>query len=322
MRMARRVMMVFCAAATLLGAATASGQNYPNKPIRLITADPGGSSDFVARIIGQGLTALLAQQVVVENRGNASGIIASQMLAKAAPDGYTILVYGSGVWILPLIQKVPYDPTKDFAPVSLATISPNVLVIHPSLPVKSVQELIAYAKSKPGELNFGIGGIGNSPHLSSELFKSMAKIDIVRVNYRGIAAAVNANIGGQTQITFANAAPVTPHVKTGRLRALGITSAQPSALVPGLAPIATLGLPGYESTSKAIVFAPARTPPALIKLLSQSIAKVLSQPEFKERLFNSGVEPVGSTPEELARAMKDEMTSMGKVIKEANIQGE
>ena len=298
----------------------AFAQNFPNKPVRLITADPGGSSDFIARVIAQGLSGTWGQQVVVDNRGAASGIVASETLAQAPPDGYTLLLYGSGIWIVPLIRNVRYDPRRDFSPISLGTKSPNVLVVHPSLPVKSVKELIALAKARPGGLNFGTGGTGNSPHLASELFKYMARIEIVRVGYRGIAAAINALVGGELQLAFSNAAPTAPHVKSGRLRALAVTSAAPSPLFPGLPTIAATGLPGYESTSKSVIFAPAKTPAAIITRINQDIVRVLHQPEAKERLFRSGLEVVASSPAELTADMESEVAVMGRVVKAAGIR--
>ncbi|MBI4189030.1 MAG: tripartite tricarboxylate transporter substrate binding protein [Betaproteobacteria bacterium] len=297
-------------------------QNYPSRPIRIVTTAAGSGSDFGARLIAQGLTASFGQQVVVDNRGG-SVVIAVGIVAKALPDGYNVLVYPSPLWLLPFLQEeVPYDPVKDFAPVSLTTKAPNFLVVNPALPINSVKELITYAKARPGELNYASGPAGTTNHLSAELFKSMAGINIVRIPYKGTAPALNALFGGQVQLMFAPAGGVAGHLKSGRVRALAVTSAQPSPIAPGLPTMAAAGLPGYESVTIVGMLAPAGTPARLINLLHQEVVKVLSKSDVKEKFFNAGVETVGSTPEQFAAAIKFDMATMGKVIREAGIRGD
>ena len=295
------------------------GQGYPNKPVRIVTTEPGGGGDFAARLIAPGLTSNLGQQVIADPRGG--GVIAIEMVIKAPPDGHTLLLYGSNLWLLPFMRShVPYDPVTDFATVTLATKAPNILVVHPSLPVKSVGELIALAKARPGELNYGTSGIGNSVHVAGELFKAMAGVNIVCIPYKGTAPVISDLLGGQVQLMFGVAAAVVPHARSGRLRALAVTSAQPSALVPGLPTVAAAGLPGYESVAILSIFAPANTPAMLVNRLNQEIVRVLNQADVKERFLATGVEVIGSTPEQLAATMKSEMARMGKVIRDAGIK--
>lgn len=303
------------------GADVVSGQTYPNKPIRMVTSAAGGSADFAARLIAQGLTGDLGQQVVVDNRGGSVSTSVG-IVAKAPPDGYTLLLYASSLWIAPLLQQVPYDPVRDFSPIILAASSPYILVVHPAVPATSVKELIALAKAKMGELNYGSSGLGTANHLAAELFNAMAGVNIVHVPYKGAGPALNALIGGQLQLMFPSAGSVTSHIKSGRLRALGVTSAEPSALAPGLPTVAASGVPGYESLLIMGIFAPAGVPAALIKRLNQEIVKVLQKADVKEKLFNSGVEAVGGSPEQLAVSVKSEMARLGKVIKDAGIRAD
>ena len=302
-----------------LGVSMAAGQDYPNKPVRIITSAAGGGADLMARLIAQALTGSLGQQVVVENRGGVASI-AAQAVAKAPPDGYTLLYYGSSVWVLPFLEKTPYDPVKDFSPITWVVSLPNVLVVHPSLPVKSVKELIALAKARPGVLNYSSGTSGTGSQLASELFRTMAGVDIVAIPFRGAGPARNSLLAGEVEFTFATPNTVMPYVQSGRLRALAVTSAQPSALVPGLPTMAASGLPGYESVSINAMFAPAGTPAAIISRLNQEIARYLKRADTKERLLNMGVEPVANTPEEFAAAMKIDMAKMGKLIKGAGLR--
>jgi len=296
--------------------AGASAQNYPTKPVRVLTTVPGGATDFAARVIAQGLTARYGRQVIVENR---PGVIAIETLVRALPDGYTLLYYASGLWIAPLMQRTSYDPLKDLAPVTLATNAPAVLAVHPSVPVKSVRDLISLAKARPGELNYASGGPGSTPHLAAELFKSMAGVNIVRIAYKGTGPAVNSVAGGDVHVIFATTGTVGPHVKAGRLRAVAVTSARPSVLVPDLPTVAAV-LPGYELTQIQSIFAPAKTPAALVNRIQQDIAAVLGQLEVKERFLRTGTEPVGSSPEVLSQTMKAEMSRLGKVLKEDGIR--
>ena len=225
-----------------LGTGTACGQNYPTKLVRIVTAAAGSANDWSSRVIAQELTASLGQPVIVENRGG----LGAEVVAKAPPDGYTLLVYGGAAWLLPFLRdNVPWDPLRDFAPVTLALTSPNIVVVHPSLPVKSIKELIALARARPGELNYAAGTIGASPHLSTELFNAMARVKFVRVGYKGTGPSVIALMGVGVHLMFAGLGSVAPHIKTGRLRALAVSSAQPSALAPDLPTVASF-LPGYE----------------------------------------------------------------------------
>jgi tripartite-type tricarboxylate transporter receptor subunit TctC len=314
---------VIAIGAIFLSAGMASAQNYPTKPIRMVTAEPGGGNDFSARLIVQGLGGSLGQPMIVDNRGGAGGIIAADIVAKAQPDGYTLLLYANNIWIIPLLRRnTPFDVIRDFAPITWAAKSPNTVVVHPSLPVKSVEDLIAYAKARPGELNYGSGGTGSSTHLAVELFKSMTGVNIVRVAFKGNAPALNGLFAGEVHLMIATAGTVAPHLKSGRLRALAVTSAQPSPLAPGLPTVAASGLPGYESMQIYGVFAPSRTPAAIVKRLNEEIVRVLGRADVKEKFLASGVEPVGSTPQQLAATIKSEIVRMGKVIKDAGIREE
>lgn len=311
-------LIVWICLGILLGAGTASGQSYPSKPVRIVTSGLGGGADFAARLIAQGISGPLGQQVVVDNR--ASGVIPGETVAKAPPDGYTLLLYGSATWLTPLMRDhASYDAVRDLAPVTLVGGAPNVLVTHPALPVKSVKELIALAKARPGDLNYSSGGTGSSSHLAAELFKHIAGVDIVRVSYKSGAQETNDLIAGQVQMTFSTPASVMQHVKSGRLKPLAVTSLQPSTLVSGLPTIAST-LPGYESISIHGMFAPAKTPETIIRRLHQEIVRFLNTAEAKEKFFNVGVEVVGSTPEELAAKVKTDMARMGKVIRDAGIR--
>jgi tripartite-type tricarboxylate transporter receptor subunit TctC len=309
-------------AAALLAAGAASAQNYPVKPIRVVTAEPGGGNDFAARTIGQAIGARLGQPWVMDNRGGAGGVVAIEAAARAPADGYTLLVYAGNVWTIPLLRKGVRYEVKDFAPITWIARSPCTLVVHPSLPVHSVRDLIGLAKARPGQLSYGAGGVGAITHLSAELFKSIAKVDILFVPYRGNGFAITDLIGGQVQIMFGTAGTVAPHIKSGRVRAIAVTSAEPSPLAPGLPTIAASGLPGYESISIYGAYAPAGTPDAIIRQLNGAIVAVLNMPEVRERFLNVGMEPVGSTPEQFAAVMKTDEARLRKVIKEAGIQGE
>ena len=318
-----RLLMNFCVVTLgvcIAAAGIAQGQSYPSKPVRIVTSGVGGAGDVVSRLIAQGISPGLGQQVIVDNRS--SGAIPVEVAVKARPDGYTLLVYGSTVWLGPYLRANAPDPLRDLMPVTLAATAPNILVVHPSLPVQSVKELIALTRSRPGALNYAITGVGSSPHLAAELFKSMAHVDIVRVGYKGAGAALADLIGGQVQMTFATAGSVMPMLKSGRLRALGISSAKPSVLLPGLTPIAAAGLPGYESVSISGVFVPAGTPAALVQRLNADMVRFLHSAEAKEKFLSVGVEAAGTTPEQLTAAMTAEMSRMGKVIREAGIREE
>jgi tripartite-type tricarboxylate transporter receptor subunit TctC len=302
-------------------AATGSGQAYPTKSVRMVVSGVAGSSNITARLIAPGLSDSLGQQVLVD--GREGGVIVSDMVAKAPADGYTLLLNGSAMWLLPFMRSnVPYDPVKDFAPITLAVSAPNNLVLHPTVAAKSVKEFIALVKAKPGELNCATGNAGTSNHLAAELFKAMTGANFVRIPYKGAAPAITDLLGGQVQLMFASASSVTSHIKSGKLRALAVSSLQPSELAPGLPTIAASGVPGYESVAIFGVLAPAKTPAALVKRLNQEIVRVLTSAAVKERFFNAGSEVVASTPLQFAEAIKSEMSRMGKVIKDAGIRDE
>jgi tripartite-type tricarboxylate transporter receptor subunit TctC len=315
----RLVVGIVSTIVALLGAGAASGQAYPSKPLRFLTTGVGGSTDLAARTVAQGLTDSVGWNVVVDNRG--STIVSAEVVARAVTDGYTLLVSTDGLWRGPLFQKMPFDPVRDFAPITLTSRSPNILVVHPSLPVKSVRQLIALAKARPGELNYGAGAIGASTHLASELFNLMAGVRIVHVPYKSSGPAATALLSGDLQVMFGTTGTVAAHVKSGKVRALGISTAQPSALAPDLPTIAAAGnLPGYESASTAGVFAPTGTSPAIIKRLNEEISRVLLRPEVKERFFNQSVEIVGGSPEEVAAFIRSDVATTARIVKEAGIR--
>ena len=295
----------------------ASAQAYPTKPVRIIVTGVGSGGDFAARMIAQGVTATLGQALIVDNRG--SGNLPAEIVAKAAPDGYTLCLSAAPLWITPFLRKTAYDPLRDFAPVTLAISSPNILVVHPALPVKSVRDLIALIRAKPGALNYATSGIGASSFLAAELFKSMLRADMVRVNYKSGGLALTELISGQVQLMFANAGSVAAHLQSGRLKALAVTSAKPSALMPGLPTIAAAGLPGYELVSVQGIFAPAGTPEAVITRLNREFIPFLRRADTREKFFAAGVEVIGGTPEELAATLKSEMARLGKVIQATGI---
>jgi len=310
--------------AFLLGCAIAAGamaQPFPVKPVRIVTAEAGGSNDFAARLVAPGVSSGLGQQVIIENRG--PGILPSETVSRAPADGHTLLLHGSSVWLSSFLQdNVPYDALRDFAPITIVTSAPNVLVVHPSLPVKSTKDLIALAKARPGVLNYGASGAASSPRLAAELFKAMAGVNIVRVNYRGSGPSMMALVSGEVQVAFASPGGAIPHVEAHRLRALAVANAQPSPLFPGLPTIAATGLPGYEYSAAYALFAPAKTPEAVIKRLNQEFVRVLTRPDIKERFMNGGVEPVGSTPEQLTAKMKYDMNRLGKMIKDLGLRAD
>lgn len=295
--------------------ASAIAQSYPTKPVRIITAAAGGGSDFAARLIATPLGAALGQQVIVDNRG----LLAADIAAKAPPDGYTLLLSGQTLWLLPFMRDNVASNVTDFTPITTATETANILAVHPTLPVNSVKTLVALARARPGELNFATSGNGNSVHIAGELFKSMAGVKVVRVNYKAASQALTDLIAGQTQFMFGVPGSTMPHVMARRLRALAVTSAKPSALTPDLPTVAQT-LPGYEIASRLAIFAPAGTPAPIVTRLNEEIVRVLNRPEVKDKFHASGIETVGDTPEALAALIKSEITKMGKVIKEAGIR--
>ena len=318
MDLSRRVTRMLLLAASVAYPVAAPAQDFPVKPIRIVTSEPGGGGDIVARIIAQGMSGTFGQQVIVDNR---SGALPGEIVAKALPDGYTLLLHGGSFYLAPFMQKLPYDVQRDFTALTHCIRSPNVVVAHPSLAAGSIKELIALAKAKPDQLNYGSGATGVPTHLSAELFKSMTGINIVRIPYKGTGPALTGLIGGETQIMFATASAVAPHVKSGRLKALAVTSLESSVLAPGLPTVAAT-VPGYESESIIGLFVPAKTPAAIIRKLNQESVRILHLPGVKERFFNAGTEAVGNTPEQFAAIIKREISKWGKVIKDAGVRAD
>ena len=310
MEIARLAAIMSAAGMLMLAAGAALGQDkYPSKVIRIVTATPGSNHDWGARLAAQELTPRIGQRVIVENRGT----IAIEVAKDAPPDGYTLLFYGATVWLQPLLTKSNWDPVADFAPITLAMSSPNVLVVHPSLPAKSVKELIALARSRPGDLNYSAGGGGSTPHIAAELFNYMAKVKIVRVHYKGSGPSMLGLLVGEVQLMFAALGPIMPHVSQGKVRALAVTTPRPTPLAPGLPAIAET-LPGYTAEATIGFFAPRRTSAALVTLLNREIVQGLKGVDPRI-LSNAGVEIVGGSPDEFAAFIKAEMDRMGKVIK-------
>ena len=294
-----------------------AADTYPVKPLRVVTTQPGSANDFLGRLLATGMSQRLGQQVIIDNRG----IVAMEIAAKARPDGYTLLLYGSTVWLSPFMrEKVSWDPVKDYTPITLAVSSPLILVVHPAVPVKTVEELLALARAKPGELNYGAGTPGAGPHLAAELFKAMTKVNIVAVPYKGSGPAVTGLIGGQIQMMFPSASAALPHMHSGRLKAIAVTTSKPTPMVPGVPTIASSGVPGYEAVSVLGYLGPAAVPRPIVDRIRSEIVHAMSAPEVKERLFNGGMEVVGNTPEEFGAGIKAEMARLGKVIREAGIR--
>jgi len=304
----------------LAAIAGAQAPAYPTKPIRLVVPFPaGGATDILAREVAKHLTDAWGQSVVVDNRPGAGGNIGSELVAKAAPDGYTLEMGTVGTHAInaSLYSKMPYDHVRDFVPVILVAGVPNVLEVNPALPVNSVQELIAYAKANPGKLNFASSGSGTSIHLSGELFKVMAGVQMMHVPYKGSAPALQDLIGGQVQLMFDNLPPSLPQIKAGKLRALAVTSAARAPALPDTPTVAEAGLPGFEASSWFGVLAPAGTPPEIVNKLNAEIAKWLASPGAKEKLANVGANIAGGTPEDFARHIQAETAKWAKVVKES-----
>ncbi len=307
----------------LCAAHLAGAQTYPTKPVRLVVPfAAGGGTDLVGRTIATRLTEALGQTFVVENRGGAGGVIGADMVARSAPDGYTLMMGSPGsMTINPnLTTKMPYDTLRDFAPVSLATISPFVLTVHPSLPVRNLKEFIAFARTQPGRLNYGTSGNGSVAHLSTEYFKTLTKTDFVHAPYKGSSLALTDTLAGQLQVLFDNLPVVQPHVRTGKLRLMGVGTQQRSALIPQAPTISEAGVPGFEASTAFGVLAPARTPPEIVNRLSQEIQRGLHSTEIKERLASQGLEAVGSTPQQYEAHMRAELAKYARIVKSAGIR--
>ena len=321
----RAGLTALCCALPCVAAQVAAQGTYPSKPIRFIVAyTTGGLGDTFARAMGQHLGQRLGQPVVIENRPGASQVIALEATAKAPADGHT-LVYGtqSGMVFTTASKKtLPYDPLKDFAAVGMLFTTPFYLLVHPAIPATNVQELIAYIKANPHKLSYASVGVGSGQHLAMELFRSRTDLDIVHVPYKGSAPASVDMISGQVQLMFSIAGVAAPHIKSGRLRALGVTSLQPSALFPGLPTVAASGLPGYESIQMFGLYLPAATPARIAERLNRDVVQALNRPEAKEKLLASGLEVVANSPQQFTAVIKTDMATMGKVIKDAGIRAD
>jgi tripartite-type tricarboxylate transporter receptor subunit TctC len=299
---------------------TACAQGYPTKPIRLVVPfPPGGSLDVVARAIGQKLTEAWGQPVVIDNRPGAGGNIGADLVAKSAPDGYTILegALSTHAVNVSLYRKMPYDPIKDFAPITLVATTPNVLVLSPALPVNSVSELVAYAKAHPGGLSFGSGSNGSAGHLAGELFKAEAGVDMVHIPYKGAAPALQPLLAGDTQLMFDKLANSTPQLKAGRLNALAVTTAKRSALIPELPTLAETGLPGFDIYTWWGFMAPAGTPKEIIAKWNAEVTRILATPEMKAFFAQQGAEPAPTTPEQFAALIRSEIPKYAKIVKDS-----
>jgi tripartite-type tricarboxylate transporter receptor subunit TctC len=307
------------------GASSAQRAGFPEKPLRFIVGfTPGGPSDILARALGQKLAELWTEQVVIENRPGAGGNIAAELVAKSAPDGYTWLLGNNSILATnqSLYGKLAYDPVKDFAPVALVAIQPNILVVNPGVPAGSVKELIALAKAKPGELNYASSGSGAAAHLAGELFKAMASVEMVHVPYKGAQPALTDVIAGQAQLMFATSASVIPYIKAGRLRALAVTTARRSASVPELPTLSEAGVPGFEAITWHGVVVPAATPTPLVRRLNADIVKVLHIRDLRERLESLGAELAAGTPQDFAEYISHEIPKWAKVVKDSGAHAE
>ena len=318
-----KVKSVFAVLA-LCGCSSAFAQSYPTKPIRMIVAyPPGGGTDIVGRMMAQKMSEDFAQTVVIDNRGGAAGSIGSEIAAKSVPDGYTILMgnVAPNAINVSLYAKLGYDPVRDFEPVSLVASTPNILVVHPTLAVKTVSDLIALAKAKPGTLNYPSAGLGSSSHLAGELLDSIAGVRMVHIPYKGGGPALTDLLGGQMQLMFATMPAAMPHVRSGKLRAVAVTSAKRSQAMPELPTIGET-LKGYEASTWYGVLAPARTPRPIVTKLHGEIVKILGVAETRDKLLLQGFEPVGGTPAEFGAYIKSEIEKWGKVVKAAGIRAE
>ena len=299
-------------------------QPYPSKPIRLVVTYPaGGGADAMARLVSPRLGEALGQPVVVENRGGASGTIAADLVAKSAPDGHTLMLDATNHAVNPsLLAKLPYDPDKAFAPVTLLALFPNVVLVHPANPVSTISELIAKVKAEPGKIAFASSGNGSAQHLAAELFRQRAGLDMVHVPYKGGGPALIDVMGGQVPLYFGNMASALPHVKNGKLKALAITGSKRSPAAPDLPTVAESGMPGYQVYEWNAIFAPAGTPPAIVNRLQAEIAKVVRIPEVRDRMLALGGEIVASSPADLGAWVREQTVSWRQVVKAANIKPE
>lgn len=319
----RTAMLALVLALVLSEIAGVHAQTYPNRPLRaIVPIAPGGGTDTTGRLVLTRLGEVLGQQIVVDNRAGGGGTIGAMLAAKAPPDGYTFLFGSISTHAVnpAMYRKLPYDHIRDFAPVARIGTVPNVLVVHPALPVKTVADLLSHAKAHPGKINYGSAGIGSPPHLSMELLKSMTGVNIVHIPYKGAGPALTELLGGQTQVMCTSLAGQLPHIKAGRVRALAVTTATRNAQVPNVPTMIEAGVPGYEVTIWYAVFFPAGAPKAVVARLNSDLVKILNSPDMKERLAQIGVDPAPSTPEELAAFVKAETDKYTKVAQDAGIK--
>jgi len=318
----KRYVIIVWLASIGISAECVFAQDYPARPIRLVVASsPGGASDILARMLAQKLSEELRQQVVVDNRGGASGVIGTDIVARAVPDGYTLLIIQPSLTINPsMIRKLPYDAVRDFAPVSLVVDAAQIMTVNPAVAATNVKDLIALAKAKPGELMFGSPGVGTSPHLVAELFKLTAGVDMPQVLFKGSGMAFISLMSGEVSVAFSTVLSALPHVKSGKMRALGVTSPKRVAVVPDVPTIAESALPGFETSQWFGILAPARTPRPIVDRLYQALLRGSNSPDVKERLMAQGVEVVNQKPEQFAAVIKRELVQWAKVIKAAGIK--
>ena len=315
---------VFVSALLALAAFGASAQGWPSRPVHVVVPYPaGGPNDIIVRMVGKRLGETLGEPIVVENRPGAGGNIGTDSVAKSAPDGYTLVSVGPGALIInPLLGKVPYDTMRDFAPVTIMAVAPNALVAHPSFPAKSVKDLVALAKQKPGAINYASGGTGSTPHLAAALFAVMAGVQLTHVPYKGTGPATADLVGGQVQIAFLGIPTVLPHIRSGKLRALAVTGARRSPELPDVPTVAEAGVPGYELSPWYGLLAPAGTPSAVVARLAAEATKIVREPAMREQLVAQGAEPAGGTPEEFARTLRSDAALWKKVVKDAGIRAD
>jgi tripartite-type tricarboxylate transporter receptor subunit TctC len=319
-----RIVSSLLAAALVSPGLVAAQSSYPSKPVRMVVPfAPGGPNDTVARLLGQPLSEALGQQVIIDNRPGGGGSIGTDLVAKSAPDGYTLLSGGPGSLIInPILGKVPYDTQRDFAPVIIMAYAPSVLAVHPSLGVQSLGDLLAKAKSTPGKLNYASGGNGSTTHLQGALLGAMAKVDMVHVPYKGTAPSLTALLGGEVQVSFLGIPTALPHAKSGKLRLLAVSGKSRSAQLPDVPTVDEAGLAGYDVNSWYGVLVPAGTPQPVIGRLNGEIGKIVRTPQMKDKLASQGAEPAATTPEEYAATIRADTVTMTRLIKELGIKGD
>jgi tripartite-type tricarboxylate transporter receptor subunit TctC len=332
MRACIRMLMLVCTAlagvilaltASLASVSAAAADAYPSRPIRIVApSTPGDAPDVIARVLAERLSAALGTQVFVENHPGAGGVVGSDIVAKAPADGYTLIIGNAGSHGInaAVYVKLPYDIQRDFAAVSQVAVSPNILVVNPDVPATNVQQFIAYAKARPGQLSYASGGNGSSAHMSMELFKSMAGVDLVHIPYKGSSPALTDVVSGQVAAMFVNLPPAVPLVKAGKLRALAVTTRSRSALLPDVPTVQESGLPGYETVAWFGILAPATTPKEIVARLSAEIAKIVRTPEMRERLLGLGAEPVGGTPDEFSAVIARDIAKWTPLAKSVGIK--